>query len=101
VVTPGPTVVGHQLLKESIFEERCLRLKKKAQISWVKKLNAAHQRDRWQLPSRQAPEGLRLLNSLSLHFDVFQQLYEINSNKLSLLQGQTIWMKRVALGAIS
>lgn len=66
-----------------------------------KPLNAARQGDRWQLPSRQAPWGLSLLNSLSLHFDVFQQLYEINSNKLNFLQGQMIWMKTIVLGAIS
>lgn len=100
VITSGPAVVGHHLLKESVFEEQCLRLKK-PQISWAKNLNAALRRDRWQLPSRQAPWGLSLLKSLSLHFDVFQQLYEINSNKLNLLQGQTIWMKTIALGAIS
>lgn len=35
--TPGPTVIGHQLLKESIFEEQCLRLKQNAQISQAKK----------------------------------------------------------------
>lgn len=65
-----------------------------------KNLNAAHQGDRWQLPSRQAPWGLSLLNSLLLHF-VFQQLYEINSNKLNLFQEQMIWMKTIVLGAIS
>lgn len=51
-------------------------------------------------PLLTVPWGPRLLNSLSLHFDVFQQLDEINSNKLNLLQGQTIWMKTIALGAI-
>lgn len=51
-------------------------------------------------PLLTAPWGPRLLNSLSLHFDVFQQLDEINSNKLNLLQGQAIRMKTIALGAI-
>lgn len=45
--------------------------------------------------------GPELLISLLLHFDIFQQLYKINSNKLSLLQGQMIWMKTTVLGAIS
>lgn len=63
-----------------------------------KNLNAALQGDRWQLPSRQIPWGLSLLNSLLLHF-VFQQLYEINSNKLNLFQEQM--MKTIVLRAIS
>lgn len=74
---------------------------KSTDFSVRKNLNAARQGDRWQLPSQQAPWGLSLLNSLLLHFDVFQQLYEINSNKLNLFQEQMIWMKTVVLGAIS
>lgn len=101
VTTPESTVIGHQLLKGSIFEEQLLRLEQNTETSWAKELNAARQADRWQLTSRQAPWGLSLPNSLPLQFDVSQQLREINSKKLNLLQGHMTRMKSIVLGAIS
>lgn len=51
---PGSQCCWPPAAKESIFKEQCLRLKRNSRFLGKKKLNAASQGDRWQLP----PDGI-------------------------------------------